>query len=114
MGWLLKLYARNAYYLYAARFALGLVGGGIFVVVPAFISEIAEDSVRGTLGSSLVLATNLGTVLGFTFGEYCSYNFSPILVIVLTVVFLCAIYFFPETPAVLTKMNRMKVSNCEN
>lgn len=97
-----------------ARFAIGLVGGGFFVVVPVYISEIAEDRVRGTLGSSLVLAACFGTVMAFIFGEYCSYDFMPILVIALTLVYLCAFYFFPETPAVLCKMNRMEVSTRRN
>lgn len=34
--------AQNAYYLYAARFLLGFAGAGSFVVIPIFVSEIAD------------------------------------------------------------------------
>lgn len=95
-----------------ARFALGLVGGGVFVITPAFISEIADDRVRGTLGSSLVLTANFGGLLGFIFGDYCNYDTTPLIVIAMTLVFLGGFFFFPETPTVLIKMNRMKVSCC--
>lgn len=35
--------AENVYYLYASRLVAGFVGGGIFVMVPLFLSEIAND-----------------------------------------------------------------------
>lgn len=52
LAWLLILFAENVYYLYAARILSGFVGGGVFVMVPLFLNEIASDSVRGLLGSS--------------------------------------------------------------
>lgn len=109
-GWMLKLYAQNAYYLYVARFAIGLVGGGVFVIVPVFIAEIADDRIRGTLGSTLVLSCNIGLLLAFIFGEYCTYDFTPIFVMASTLIFLLGFYFFPETPAVLFKRNRLEVN----
>lgn len=104
------MYAKNAYYLYAARTAHGFAGGGIFVIVPVYISEIAEDRIRGTLGSFLVLNGALGTLLAFIFGECCTYNFIPIFAIALLLIFLCGFYFIPESPAALFKINRLDVS----
>lgn len=107
---MLALYAENAYHLCGARFALGIVGGGAFVIVPLFLSEIAEDSVRGTLGSFLVLSAAFGGLLALIFGDYCSYSFTPIFAIVTTLVFLGGFSFFPESPVVLYKMNRIEVN----
>lgn len=104
------MYAKNAVHLYIARFAIGIVGGGVFVIIPVYVSEIADDHVRGTLGAMLVLTANFGGLLAFTFGDYCQYEFTPICVISITLVFLCAFYFFPETPTVLQKQNQMEVS----
>lgn len=42
LGWCLLLFAQNAYWLYVARFLLGFSGAGAFVVIPLFVSEIAE------------------------------------------------------------------------
>lgn len=43
VGWLLMLFAQNVYYLYAARILCGVLGGGVFVVTPAYLAEIADD-----------------------------------------------------------------------
>lgn len=42
-GWLLVLFAQNVYYLYGARVLGGVIGGGVLVVTPAYLSEIAND-----------------------------------------------------------------------
>lgn len=43
VGWLLILFAQNVNYLNGAQILLGIVGGGIFVTIPQFLSEIAAD-----------------------------------------------------------------------
>lgn len=43
VGWLLMLFAENVYYLYGTRVLCGLVGGGVFVITPTYLSEIAND-----------------------------------------------------------------------
>lgn len=42
-NWLLIIIAKNAWYLYASRFLTGMVGGGVFAVVPLLVGEISED-----------------------------------------------------------------------
>lgn len=43
IGWILMYHAENAMLLIVFRFLSGVAAGGIFTVVPVFISEIAED-----------------------------------------------------------------------
>lgn len=43
IAWVLIIVATDPYYLYAARFLAGLGGGGIFVVTPIYVAEIADD-----------------------------------------------------------------------
>jgi MFS family permease len=43
IGWILMYYADSALLLILFRFMAGVAAGGIFTVVPVFISEIAED-----------------------------------------------------------------------
>lgn len=38
VGWILILYAQNIHYLYAARIVNGFVGGGVFSIVPLYLS----------------------------------------------------------------------------
>lgn len=43
ISFLLIIYAQNVYYLYVSRVLTGFVGGGLFVVIPLMVAEIAED-----------------------------------------------------------------------
>lgn len=43
ISWLLIWFAQNVFHLYASRFLNGIVGGAIFVITPAYLSEIATD-----------------------------------------------------------------------
>lgn len=40
---ILLLVGTNYYYIYAARFLFGLAGGGGFILVPIFVSEISHE-----------------------------------------------------------------------
>lgn len=43
LSWVFMLLATNVYHLYVARLILGIVGGGALVIIPIYVSEIAED-----------------------------------------------------------------------
>lgn len=40
---LLLVLGTHYYYIYVARFLFGLAGGGIFILVPIFVSEISHE-----------------------------------------------------------------------
>ncbi len=44
---ILETFAFNVIWLYIARFILGLVVGAFCVLIPMYITEIAEKSIRG-------------------------------------------------------------------
>lgn len=52
-SWLLIYLANNASLLLVSRFLGGFAGGGIFGIVPSYISEISDDKLRGGLGKML-------------------------------------------------------------
>lgn len=60
LGWILIAFAKNATMFIIGRFLNGFSGGGFCVVAPLFISEGAEDSIRGALGSSFQIMITLG------------------------------------------------------
>lgn len=43
LSWLLVIYAKNVYWLYASRILCGFVGGAYFIAIPIFVSEICSD-----------------------------------------------------------------------
>lgn len=46
--WILLMFAQNHILLYVARFISGIVVGMFCAVLPMYVTEISEDSVRGT------------------------------------------------------------------
>ncbi|XP_031623042.1 facilitated trehalose transporter Tret1-like [Contarinia nasturtii] len=106
LSWLIILFAANAYHLYVARFICGYAGGASLVVIPIFVSEIAEDKVRGTLASMLILSCNAGCLFGFVVPIYFNYIEQIKINMMLPTLFLVLFYFFPETPEYLLKRNQ--------
>ena len=122
------LVAPSVEYLYAARFIAGFTYGGVFVVVPLYISEVACDqyvyclsasrnigfifylhSVRGSLGSLFILAINFGNMFSFIVAPYVSYYVFPYIILTFPILFLIGSIFLPELPLYLVSCGKMKV-----
>lgn len=67
-------------------------------------------SVRGALGSILILIINFAILLTFIMGTYCDYFTTPKFVIALTVLFFALFISFPESPLFLMKQNKVEVN----
>lgn len=81
----------------------------MYAVVPLYLSEIANDRVRGLLGSSLTFSCNFGILLAFTIGTFFGYFTVPWLGIVLSAAFGIGLIFFPDSPSYLMKQNMISV-----
>lgn len=87
--------------LYVARFFAGVATGAICVTAPMYISEIAEVSVRGTVGSFFQMCICFGIFLTnfvviFTYWIGLSW-----FLMVTPVMFAIAFYSMPESPRYL-------------
>uniref|UniRef100_A0A182YRN8 Major facilitator superfamily (MFS) profile domain-containing protein n=1 Tax=Anopheles stephensi TaxID=30069 RepID=A0A182YRN8_ANOST len=94
--------------LYVARLLAGLGAAGVFLLVPMYITEIAEDRIRGTLGSLFILFLNIGTLVSFVMGSYLSYHLTAYILFSLPIVFIALFAQFPETPQYLIRSNRVR------
>ncbi|XP_036321248.1 facilitated trehalose transporter Tret1-2 homolog [Rhagoletis pomonella] len=101
--WILVYFAPSIEYLYAARFASGMTGGGTWVVIPIYIGEIADPSIRGRLTSLFTLTLNAGMLTGYILASYVPYHWIPIVVLPLPVLFLLIEFYLPETPSYLLR-----------
>lgn len=110
LGWLLIYYATNPLLLIVSRVLSGLAGGGVYAIIPGYISEISDDEVRGTLGSTLVFACNLGLFCAFVFGEYLQYLTIPWFMVSVTLIFLVLFRRVPDSAVFLAKRNLYEVS----
>jgi SP family facilitated glucose transporter-like MFS transporter 8 len=62
VSWILILCTRSVVWLYVARLASGLTLGGVSFVIPIYVAEIVEPSVRGPLSAIFQVS---GRILSF-------------------------------------------------
>lgn len=98
LSWTIILFANSAIILCIARFIAGIGVGAACVLVPTYISEIAETSARGTLGSIFQLFLTAGIVFSFLFGTLLSYTGFTIICGMVEIVFLASFFWMPESP----------------
>ncbi|KAH8375004.1 hypothetical protein KR200_010924 [Drosophila serrata] len=104
--WILVYVGGHVACLYVARFMVGVSGGILLVVLPIFIAEIADDNVRGTLSSLLMLTLCAGIALGLIMATYISYYVLPFIVSSMAIIYMLSIIPLPETPQFLLKRGR--------
>ncbi|XP_067623556.1 facilitated trehalose transporter Tret1 isoform X2 [Eurosta solidaginis] len=108
LGWWIIPYATTPTHLCIARVLGGMSGGGIFVVNPIYTTELAQDHIRGILGTMLMLAFNFGILSAFVLGHFLSYGTVAWIMSLLTIAFLFCFPFLPETPQHLMSNNKVK------
>ncbi|CAG9793661.1 unnamed protein product [Diatraea saccharalis] len=106
LGWLLITFASNLAMLIAGRFITGIAGGAFCVTAPAYTSEIAQDSIRGTLGSYFQLMITVGILFAYAVGSYTSVFVFNILCTLIPIIFGAIFFFMPESPNYLVVKGR--------
>ncbi|KAM7362746.1 facilitated trehalose transporter Tret1-like [Cochliomyia hominivorax] len=106
-SWILIYFSKTSVYLYVARYLGGMTGGGNYVVVPIFITEIADPSIRGALSSMAMLFLSFGIMTGFVLSSYLDYYHSPCIIMIFPLVYLIAVAQFPETPQFLLRKQQI-------
>ncbi|XP_055858503.1 facilitated trehalose transporter Tret1-like isoform X3 [Episyrphus balteatus] len=96
--WIMVYFATDVSHLYMARLFGGFAGGGIYVLIPIFVSEIADAKVRGRLGSLFCFSLNVGILSGYIIASHIPYLVIPCLVVILPILYLLLAIHFPETP----------------
>ncbi|XP_058060817.1 facilitated trehalose transporter Tret1-like isoform X1 [Anopheles bellator] len=110
--WTCVAFGTTVEVLYFARILAGLGASGVFLLVPMYITEIAEDRNRGTLGSFFILFLNIGTLISFVMGSYTSYHLTAFILSTLPLAYLVIFFQFPETPMYLIRCNRVRDAEC--
>lgn len=133
VSWILIIFARNWFHIFLSRFLGGLSGGGLYIIIPLFISEISDDRflslvmpraelednlksislcfrIRGRLGSVFVFASGSGILFAYTCGTVFSYTLLPFLYIPLSLLFLIGTMFHPDSAHFLVGRQRNDVN----
>lgn len=108
LHYILLIFADNVYMIYAARLIGGFCSCGAFVMAPIYISEIAEDHLRGKMGGLVGFFIKIGMILSFVLGGYASYQVLNVVSLSFTVFFLIFYKWMPESPVYLVTVNKRK------
>lgn len=71
------------------------------------ISFQFSSSIRGALGSFLIMFMNFGILLGFISGTFLSYFAVPLVSVTIPVLFLISVAILPDTPYSLIRRNKL-------
>ncbi|XP_049880008.1 solute carrier family 2, facilitated glucose transporter member 8-like [Pectinophora gossypiella] len=106
LSWAIIGQTSSSIVVLVARFISGIGGGAFLVFAPIFISEIAEDSIRGFLASGPVALYCLGSLISYMCGWFLSYR--AIIWANLAGSVLCVVLCFlvVESPLYLLRQNR--------
>ncbi|XP_031787825.1 facilitated trehalose transporter Tret1-2 homolog isoform X1 [Nasonia vitripennis] len=107
VGWLLIVFANSLGMFYIGRFITGVSGGAFCVTAPMYTAEIAENSIRGTLGSYFQLMLTVGILVSYVLGPMVSMFQLSLISTVIPVIFFCVFFFMPETPIYYLKKGNL-------
>ncbi|XP_018576204.1 facilitated trehalose transporter Tret1-like [Anoplophora glabripennis] len=99
LSYLALAFGKAPWIYYAARFLIGTSVGGVFTVIPMYVGEIAQDSNRGALGSSMNCFLCTGLLFSYAVGPYVSILVFNLILAVFPVIFLVLFFLLaPESP----------------
>ncbi|PSN50541.1 hypothetical protein C0J52_03506 [Blattella germanica] len=98
IGWVLILSTNSVTWLYVARFVSGLSLGGVSFVIPIYVAEVAEPSVRGPLSALTQVGFNVGTLYSYTVGAMGNYTLLNFACLIVPIVFVLLFAWMPEAP----------------
>ncbi|XP_014027031.1 solute carrier family 2, facilitated glucose transporter member 8 isoform X2 [Salmo salar] len=107
-GFTIVIAAQNVWMLYLGRVLTGLASGVTSLVVPLYISEIAHERVRGTMGSCVQLMVVTGIMGAYIAGMFLDWRWLAICCSIpptMMMVFMC---FMPETPRFLLSQGKRR------
>ncbi|XP_066993707.2 facilitated trehalose transporter Tret1 [Anabrus simplex] len=102
VGWLIIAAAQQSVMLlYISRLLSGLACGAVTVIIPLYNEEIAEDDIRGALGTYLDLMLAVGILWSYVIGAFVSYVWFSVISCLLPIFFFLAFVWMPESPVYL-------------
>ncbi|KAJ9586111.1 hypothetical protein L9F63_020248 [Diploptera punctata] len=98
VSWLVIIFADTIEGLYVARFLFGISTILTFAIVPIYLTEISEVSIRGILSSLPQFFYNIGAIIEYCIIPYISYTLVGIISIIFPIISFFLLIFVPESP----------------
>ncbi|CAH2057408.1 unnamed protein product, partial [Iphiclides podalirius] len=106
LSWIIIDFSTSSIAILVARFIGGIGCGSVLVYSPIFISEVAEESIRGTLASVPVATYCLGVQLSYILGWVLSYRYILWVNLACSILAVALIMTVTESPVYLLRQNR--------
>lgn len=110
LGWALVTFATNLTMLFVGRFLLGVSGGSFCVAAPTYTGEIAQSSIRGTLGSYFQLMLVIGVLFSYVVGSWTTVFALNLICASIPIIFGAIFMFMPETPTFLISKGKKEAA----
>lgn len=109
--WYIIAFTQSKIWIFLGRFVAGAASGAASVVVPMFTSEIAEQNIRGLLGTIFQLQITAGILIAYVTAFTDNLHVIAILCSVAPALLLISFPFIPESPAWLVMQGRKNEAN---
>ncbi|XP_041970686.1 facilitated trehalose transporter Tret1-like [Aricia agestis] len=106
ISWLVVDLTTSSKVILAARFFGGLSVGAIMCHSPIYISEIAEESIRGMLTSAPVACYCLGVLFSYLLGWFFTYRYIIWINICVCLLYIALMMCLTESPVYLMRKNK--------
>ncbi|XP_045455974.1 facilitated trehalose transporter Tret1-like [Melitaea cinxia] len=106
MSWLMIDLTTSSLVILIARFIGGLSAGAFLVHCPIFVSEVAEESIRGTLASAPMTCYCLGTLVSYLLGWFLTHRYIIWANIASCLIYMALMITVTESPLFLMRQNR--------
>ncbi|XP_073962532.1 uncharacterized protein [Choristoneura fumiferana] len=105
LAWSVIVFAKRVEILLACMFVAG-ISCAVFVVIPVYISEICQPSIRGTMASFMIVSYCLGMLWSYLIGGFLDYNPMCYACLSIAVAGLAMAVFLRESPVFLMRKGR--------
>lgn len=93
--------------------AFAAIGSSLgYVVIPLYVTEIADIEIRGSLGSFIIFAKNLGITSVYVIADLISFKAVLWMALLVPTIHLIVFFNAPESPLYLVKQGKLRVSFC--
>ncbi|XP_068619627.1 facilitated trehalose transporter Tret1-like [Battus philenor] len=108
LAWILMYYAWNLPSLFVANALLGLGSGVMEAPINAYVGEICEASVRGSLCTLTQFFTAFGVFVMYSLGTVVDWRQAALISLVVPAISMAFVFLVPETPVWLISRGRDK------
>ncbi|XP_026750534.1 facilitated trehalose transporter Tret1-like [Galleria mellonella] len=106
--WIVKLSSTEFWAFVLARCMVGFPMAGAYVTCPLYTKEISEDSIRGSLGSLVILFHTTGNLFIYIIGDVFSYTTVLWICLALPTIHIVLFMMMPESPSYLVKRGKIQ------